>query len=175
MNAIDLLRDHVREARVFLEETVDGVTPDQIAWSSGVANPIGATYAHVIFAEDVTIQAMLQQVTPLSAGAWAGRTGVSEPPPDMGGSPNWAEWSRSVKIDFAALRRYGAAVRASSDGYLATLTVEDLEREFDLTALGLGRRSLSWMLYALLISNPNLHCGEIACLKGLQGAKGYAF
>ena len=43
----------------------------------GIANPLGATYAHVVWSEDMLVQGMFRQVPPLFASAWAGRTGLS--------------------------------------------------------------------------------------------------
>ena len=89
----------------------------------GVANPLGATYAHVVCSEDMIVQGMFRQAAPLSAGAWADRTGLSEPMPMPG--PGWADygpWTRRVKIDLGALRAYAQAVADQTDSWLAGLT-----------------------------------------------------
>ena len=57
----------------------------------GIANPLGATYAHVVWSEDMQVQGMFRQVRPLFASAWAGRTGLSEPMPMPG--PEWAGYA----------------------------------------------------------------------------------
>jgi hypothetical protein len=57
----------------------------------GIANPLGATYAHVVWSEDMLVQGMFRQVPPLFASAWAGRTGLSEPMPTPG--PEWAGYA----------------------------------------------------------------------------------
>jgi len=53
------------------------------------------------------------------------------------------------------------------------LSADDLERPVDMSRSGLG----TWMGRDLLVLHGfrhiYLHGGEIACLKGLQGAKGY--
>ena len=46
--------------------------------------------------------------------------------------------------------------------------------EVDLTAFGFGIQTAEYVLNNLIL-NAAAHCGEIACLKGLQGAKGYGF
>jgi hypothetical protein len=43
-----------------------------------------------------------------------------------------------------------------------------LARPLDLSTVGLGQQSVLFVLTALL-ANVSLHCGEISCLKGLQG------
>lgn len=176
MDAISLLRDYVQDARGFFEGTIQDVTPEQAHWSPpGQANPLGANVAHVVFSEDMAINGLLQGKAPLAATNWAGKTGVSDPPPDGAASPAWGEWARKVKVDLPALRQYAQAVHAATDEYLASLSDEALRRPLDLSAMGLGQQTVSWMLNAVLISNVHLHCGEISCLKGLQGAKGYPF
>jgi hypothetical protein len=58
-------------------------------------------------------------------------------------------------------------------GSLHSLTEQDLARPVDMTRAGLGMWT-GWDLYALHgWRHVYLHGGEIACLKGLQGAKGY--
>src|SRR5262245_16157509 len=118
-----------------LEGTLSGVAPDQAHQvPSGTANPIGATYAHVVLWEDMGVHGLLQGRPPLSAGSWAGRTGLSELPPlDRPG--HWEDWSRRVRIDLPALRGYAESVYGATDEYFATLPDSVLEREIDLTAM----------------------------------------
>jgi hypothetical protein len=55
------------------------------------------------------------------------------------------------------------------------LTPDDLDREIDLTASGLGKVSLGFLIGGITLGNTNTRCGEISCIKGLQGLKGYPF
>jgi hypothetical protein len=64
-------------------------------------------------------------------------------------------------------------VHAASNDYLASLKDEDLSRSIDLGALGIGKLTLGQLLTAGVLGNAWTHCGEISCLKGLQGLKGY--
>jgi hypothetical protein len=93
---------------------------------------------------------MLKGEAPLFAATWAGKTGVSELPPmadpDAPGFPDWSEWGRRVKIDLASLREYAKAVYAGTDEYLASLSDDDLNRPVDLSALGLGERTVGYIL-----------------------------
>ena len=92
--------------------------------------------------------------------------------------PQWAEypgWTRRVRVDLPALRSYAQAVYAATDAYLDTLTDADFARPFDLSALGLGQQTLASALTILVLNHVGTMTGEIACLKGLQGAKGYPF
>src|SRR5919198_5378561 len=113
---VDLLQRIVRDARQVLDGTMADVTQSQLDFiPPGIANPLGATYAHVVCSEDMAVQGMFRQGAPLFASSWAGRTGLSEPMPMPG--PEWAKypaWTRSVKVDLPALRAYAQAVAAAT-------------------------------------------------------------
>ena len=137
----------------------------------GKAFSIGANYAHVLAAEDLGFQALIQGKEALAEAAWAGRTGMSEPVP-LGPGADLKGWSRRAKLDLAAMRRYGQAVQAASHAHLATMRPEDVERPIDLSRFGFGEQTVFFVLTAML-ANTSLHTGEISCLKGAQGLKGY--
>ena len=172
---VDFVRRIVREARQVLDGTMADVTQAQADFiPPGIANPLGATYAHVVCSEDMIVQGMLRQTAPLSAGTWAGRTGLSEPMPMPG--PGWADygpWTRRVKIDLGALRAYGQAVADQTDSWLAGLTEADLDRPLDLSGIGFGQHTLATAVALLVAHHLGTETGEIAVLKGIQGARGY--
>ena len=170
--AIALLRGQFGAAHnIWLEGTMQGVTAAQAHWAPpGRALPIAAHYAHVAISEDFLLNSLARKSTPLMMGAFAGKVGVSEPPP-MGA---WDEWGRRVQVDLAALRSYAQAVYAATDEYLATLTDEDLGREIDASEVGFGKQALGTLL-SILCMNAVAHTGEISVIKGLQGLQGYPF
>jgi hypothetical protein len=179
-NVISLLREQLKTGHEILEGTMADVTPEQAHWTPpGVALPIGATYAHVVVSEDGVVNGMFRGGAPLFAAAWAGKTGLSELPPSFDpkvpGFPDWSGWSRKVKVDLPALKAYAQAVYAASDAYLASLRGKDLDRPVDLAALGLGQSTVGFMINNGILGNAFTHCGEISCLKGLQGKRGYPF
>lgn len=175
METSAMIREQFKEAHNLLETTMQEVTAEQAHWAPpGIANPLGATFGHVVMGEDMMVGALLKGAAPLLASSWAGKTGLSEPPP----APNeasWDEWARKVKVDVGAAREYAKAVYAATDEYLASLDGNGLEREIDLSAFQLGKQTAGWFLCNIVLSHVNMHCGEISCLKGLQGAKGYPF
>jgi hypothetical protein len=151
----------------FLENTIADVTADQAAWQPpGRAHTIAANYAHVVAGEDGVVNGMVRGAAPLLAGRFAGKTGISEPPPR---GFEWDDWARRVSIELPALREYASAVYAATDEYLASISDADLEREVEV---GPGKFSLARFL-TIMMGNVAWHTGEIACLKGLQGVKGY--
>ena len=179
-NIISLLREMMKNVNELLEGTMADVTPEQAHWiPPGVANPIGANYAHVVLSRDGAVNGMFKGGVPLFAAGWAGKTGVSElpPAPDPGkpGFPDWSGWSRKARVDLPAMRKYAKAVYAASDEFLATLSPEDLERPVDLTAVGLGKSTMGFVINNGIVGNASTHCGEISCLKGQQGKRGYPF
>jgi len=178
MNATSLLREQLQQAHQSLETVMADVTPEQAHWCPpGIANPIGATYAHVLMGEDLVINILLQSAPPLFATSWTGKIGLSAlpplPAPGSQSLPSWKEWGRTVQIDLGALREYAQAVYTRSDDYLTSLPDEALSRPLDLTVFSAGSRTVAWALSNSVLGHVQRHCGEIACLKGLQGIRGY--
>lgn len=172
MTDIALFRQLVQDARSFLEATVSDVTTAQASWlPGGTAPPINAQYAHIVVSQDMGLHGLLKGIPPLAASSWTGKTGMSELPPPFG--QPWDRWARQAKFDLAKLRSYAQAVYAASDKYFASLTEAEFNRSIDLSAAGFGQQPASFALINGWITNVSLHCGEIACLKGLQGATGY--
>jgi len=91
VDGISLLRQQLQDAHGFLEETMKDVTAEQANWSPpGIANPLGASYAHLVLSEDFLINGMLKGSAPLAMGTWAGKVGLSEPPPPP--TEPWDKW-----------------------------------------------------------------------------------
>jgi hypothetical protein len=171
MNATTLLREQIEQAHAFLNVTIGDVTPEQAHWCPpGTANPLGATYVHAIASEDAAIHMVLQGNAPLFASEWADKTGVSEMQPLSS-----YEWARRAQVDLPALHRYAAAVHAATHAYVATLNDEDLARPVDMSQFGMGMQTVGSILNRLVLGHIDNMCGEISCLKGRQGGKGYPF
>jgi len=174
------IREQIRSAHWLLEETFSDVTEEMAHFSPpGKALPIGAACAHYVTGADWMVHVLFQGGTPLFAGSWAGRTGLSEPQPGPDPGLDWAaefdRWSRRVRIDLQAFRAYAKAVYAAMDAYIATLPDAGLSRPLDLSAMGMGTQTVGFVLNNALIGHAYCHCGEISALKGLQGTKGYPF
>lgn len=156
-------------AHNYLEGTLMGLTPEQAGrFPEGKPASIIGQYAHIVTSEDWLINIKAQGTAPIMATTHAGRTGFITPPPPVG----WDGWAREEKLELAALRDYAQAVYAATDAYLATLTDDALSRPVDMSEVGMGEQPLAAVI-GLALLNDALHCGEIACLKGLQGLTGY--
>jgi hypothetical protein len=172
VDAVSLLSQQLRSAHEIFEGTVADLTAEQAQWNpAGKAIAAGPLYAHVSAAEDLFLNMVVGR-QPLAMGAYAGKTGVSEPHPVGGG---YDEWAQRVEIDLPQLREYVQAVFKNTEDYVSGLSPEDLDRELDLTSAGLGKMSLGAFITVTSVIHASNHCGEISCLKGLQGAKGYPF
>jgi hypothetical protein len=172
VDAVSLLSQQLRSAHGIVGSTVADLTAEQAKWMpEGKAIAAGPLYFHLAAGEDLFLNMMTGR-QPLAMGAYAGKTGASEPYP-MGGS--YDEWAKRVEIDLPQLREYVQAVFKSTEDYVAGLTAEGLDREIDLTSAGLGKMSLGAFITMTSVIHPSNHIGEISCLKGLQGAKGYPF
>jgi len=174
MDAIELLRSQYKGAHDLLEVTMADVTLEQAHWAPpGIANPLGATYAHVLMGEDFLLNVRARGTQALSMSSHSSNVGVSEPPPPAG--PANGEWARRVKVDLPQLREYAQAVYKETDSWLATLTPDDLDNPIDMSAFGMGEQPMATLVAGIVPQHINNHLGEIACLKGMQGAKGYPF
>jgi hypothetical protein len=168
-STVSVLQGYFQFARNWFEGTMQEVTPELAHWhAGGKTQPIGANYIHVLTSEDWLMNGVIQGGVPLMASTFAGKTGFDEAPPPG----NRDDWASHVKIDLDAAHRYAQAVYAATDNYLASATDGELDRLVDLSALGFGTQSVSFVLDLLLLNIHN-HCGEISCLKGLKGLQGY--
>ena len=156
-------------AHSYLEGTLAGLTPEQFAWRpANKPAPIIAQYAHLVASEDWLVNIKAGGGVPVMATSHAGRTGFVTPPPPVG----WDAWAQETRLDPAALGDYAQAVYQSTDAYLAGIGDDELSRPVDMSEVGYGQQPIAFVL-GLALLNAGVHCGEIACLKGLQGLIGY--
>lgn len=171
MDVLSYIRADIAWAHELLELVMADVTQEQAHWAPpGVANPLGATYAHAVCEEDAIVNSLLKNASPFFAAQWAEKTGISEPAMSAD-----FDWARRLVVQLPQAREYAKAVHESTEEFLADLEREDLDRRLDLSAYGFGEQTLGWILSTLLISHINNMTGEISALKGLQGARGYPF
>lgn len=176
VTALQLIKDELKEAHeLFINTGADIKVEDLHKDPGGMAFPLGATYAHLIFSEDAIVQGMMQHKAPLFSTDWKDKTGASEPMPEMDDKwdANNKAWNKNVKIDFAKLKEYEKAVFAATDAYVNSLTDADLEKEIDLGAW--GKKTVAQLLYGFVIGHANSLAGELSVLKGVNGSKGYPF
>ncbi len=173
MDAVSLLKTQIDFAHEVVEGTMANVDVDLCHKTpGGKAHPIGATYAHIALSEDFIVNMIICGQTPLVMGEWAGKAGISEPPP-MPGSPGTFEWANRVKVDLDQVKKYAQAVYAATSAYVSSLKPEDLDRELDVP--GFGKNSMAYYLNVGAVVHPSNHIGEVSAMKGIQGLQGYPF
>ena len=172
--AVAMLGEQIGFVHGTLEQMLNDVSPEVAnAPSAGLARSIGSYYAHILLSEDLAVQAVLQGKAPLFVSTFAGKTGFDEPVP--ADPSQWMAYASSAGSDVSSSRGYAQAVYAATDAYLAGLSDADLAEELDLSSFGFGKQKRSWVLSTFVLTNCAWHTGEIACLKGNHGLKGYPF
>jgi len=173
MNSVELLQYSLGNALEILDQVTNDLSQEMADWAPpGIANPIGATWWHTLSSTDYIVHQWCRGQAPLTecAGWWEKVLTVSAPEPGDGG--DYLAYFRTIRTGLPALREYAQAVTEALQGWLATLTPEDLERKVEGP---IGELTLGQMLEAFVIWHINAHCGEISALKGCQGARGYPF
>ncbi len=196
MNTVGLIQYSLGFAFDVLEQLVTDLTQEQADWlPPGNANPIGALYWHIVGYTDqivhewgmapfrhITIEEWFEAKrakhelgmgqTPLRYSAGWQEKVVTALPPENPEDPYWdvRVVREDLRVDLPALHDYARATAQALKDWVASLTLEDLERTIPTP---IGELNLGQFLELGVIWNINAHCGEISALKGCQGLKGY--
>jgi hypothetical protein len=173
MNTVELIQYSLGNAFGILGQVVADLRQDQADWAPpGIANPIGATYWHTTSSVDDIVHQWIRGESPLrQKEGWQERV-LTTAAPEPGDGGDMLATMQTIRVDMAALHAYTQAVAESVQGWLATLTPDDLARQLETPV---GKLGLGQMLETFVIWHINAHCGEIAALKGCLGVKGYPF
>ena len=153
------------EGHRMLEIVMGDVTLEMLRWTPpGTALPIGSIYAHAVGLEDLYVQQILQNKPMI----WESEQWVAKLEHDV--APNQWNLRRLVPLDSGVFDEYKQAVFERSRAYVRGLGADDLDRSMQFP----GRAwSMSVaQLLAVTIAHTTSHAGEIAILKGIQGARG---
>ena len=166
MEILEYMRRQIASMRSTVEMTMRDITIEQFNWAPpGTMNTISATFIHLTSVEDDFVHGILQRKPRvLDAGDWSEKTGIKKTP---GIGENWDEF-KHLHLQPANLLEYQKVVWAATDDYLSNFTAEDLDRK-----VMLGKREMTAAELLIMAIHQSLsHAGEIAALKGIQGAKG---
>jgi uncharacterized damage-inducible protein DinB len=166
MEIFEYIRRQITGMRSTAEMTMRDITIEQFNWTPpGTMNTISATFIHLTSVEDHFIQGILQEKPRIwDAQGWSEKTGVKKTP---GIGENWDEF-KHLHLQPADFLEYQKAVWTATDNYMTNLTTMELDRKVKL-----GTRELTVAELLIMATNQSLsHTGEIAALKGIQGAKG---
>ena len=155
MNTIELLQYSLDTAFEVLGFVTADLTQEQIDWKPpGIASSIGSILSHL----NTYLDFFLREVC---IGL---RYEILKSPPPL------EIVMKDVRVDLQDLHVRTKRISMLSKDWLSSLTPADLEVEFDSA---IGTINVGQMIEAYIIWHINVHCGEISCLKGCQGAKGY--
>lgn len=175
VSVVKNLHLQLKDAHETLNATMQDVTDEVAAFMPpGKANPIAGTYAHLIMSEDFFSNMLLQQKPPLFATTWKDKTGASEVQPTEW-EKAYPKWLKEVKVDIEQMNTYAKAVHEASEAYVDSLKDEDLLKEVDMSAFGMGNKSVISIISSMIIAHANQITGEISVLKGIQNLKGYPY
>jgi hypothetical protein len=165
MDVLEEFRWQARTAYDWLESIVCDVTPEQALWRPpGRANPIANTYLHIVRNIDEDINHWLFRRPMLNQGPWLHKMGADA----------WTnDWDPSMRIDWHQLREYGRAMTAFAIETVDHMTEPDLHRDTDLSTADIPHWTGIDIIRLTVGHHVRLHGGEIACLKGLLGERGY--
>jgi hypothetical protein len=196
MNAVGLTHYSLGLAFEHLEHIVSDLSQEQADWlPPGNANPIGSLYWHIIgYCDqavhewcmepfvDLTIEEWFEakhakrdldmgQAPLRHSAGWQEKVVLALPPENLE-DPYWDVRAvrEGLRVDLPALHDYARATAQTLQGWVASLTPEDLERTIPTPV---GDYNLGPFLEFFVIWHINVHCGEISARKGCQGLKGY--
>lgn len=166
MTILDYIQHQIRMTHWGGAGAFQDLTNAQFNWTPpGRANSIAVTLLHAYGIEDAFIQGkLLNQPQIWDSEGWAAKVGVAEIP-DLGNG--WAGM-RVVTLAKELVIAYGQAVQAATERYLATLTLEELDKPVQMGP----RTGTAAELLSILVIHNTSHSGEIAALKGFQGLQG---
>ena len=169
-SVVNVLRTQFSRRQGWLEGTMTDVT-DEVAHYTppGVVNSIAALIAHIATELDFYIIGMTAGKEPLLTSSFAGKSGITELPTADKQHEWLREYGKTIKVDLAALNEYLQAVFVGIDTYLASLTDADLQEEKSVGS----NRVVPFNRLDTMMRDISSHTGEISCIKGLQGLKGY--
>ena len=178
MEATQLIRDGLANAKRVADKTIDGLNEDELNWQPKPgANSIGLILFHMFRSEDSFVQYLIQKKSPIwTSDKWCEK--LCKPPTDSGSHYN-AEQIDTFKVPrIEDLMAYGKAVREKTLEFVDRLTPEKLDAAVELPPIphtpGQGtppRRPFEPFVGSLLImtvTHQAQHAGEISYLRGLQ-------
>jgi len=155
MNTVELLQYALNTAFEVLSYVTHDLTQEQVDWQPpGIACNIGSILSHLdsyldFFLQEVCIEKRFELLK-------------SPPPVEI--------VMKDVQVDLHDLHVRTKNITKLTKDWLSSLTPADLEVDFESA---IGTINVGQMIEAYIIWHINVHCGEISCLKGCQGAKGY--
>ena len=168
-----LLVDLYRRLSGELEHVLAGLTIEEFHHRpAGDANPIGWLCWHATRGLDRTIGDVFQGEQLWIRDGWYARFGRKPDPNDTGYGHSFKEAGDFTAPDIETLLEYHRAVIDASIRYLESLSEQDLDREFPLSA----HPGKTITIGARIVGNLNdclQHVGQAAYVRGLLKGQGW--
>lgn len=168
MEAKEYIIRQFRWARRQSDSVLLDVSAEQFNWTPpGTVSSISAIFLHMVTIEDAYIQeAILGKPRLWDKGGWEEIIGSRAP----WRGENWQDL-KGKQLTVEDIAQFQEVVRAATDSYIETLTPEELDRRVEFE----GRERRIGDVLSMLVVHNLAHAGEIAALKGVQGAAGLSF
>jgi hypothetical protein len=171
MDALDVMKNGLRDMHGMLDSAVDKMTADQLNFRAAEGG-ISAFFSlwHYVRTEDNIVNFVIQhQNTVWLEGGYDERFGL---PRTAQGTGMTDEQARAVRIeDVPGWLAYQRAVWAATDAYLETLAPDSMEG-VRVTIKPVGEMSLWQGLWGMCLTHGYRHVGEIEFARGVQGLGG---
>lgn len=144
------------------------VTDEQFNWTPpGTVSPIRSIFLHMLTIEDAYVQeSFLNTPRIWDAQGWEEKIGSRAP----WRGENWDDL-KDLTLTLEQVAEFQLVVREATDAYIAGLTEQELDRRIEFE----GRERRIADVLSMLVVHNLTHAGEIAALKGVQGAAGLSF
>jgi hypothetical protein len=172
MEGHDLLSDAYEQVLVALEQTLEGLKPEDLSWQPRPeCNSIGWLAWHLTRGQDSAISFLMREDQLWGREGWHEKFGRPADPRD-GGSGHTPEDIASYKSpDIPTIIGYHRAVLARSKKYFATLSSQDLDRVLNLKFLP-PLTTLGTFLI-MMLSDGMQHAGQMGYVRGMRHGMGW--
>ena len=164
MKAIELILTSLEESREYIEEAIEGLTRDEIAWSPKPhSNSIVFLLWHVARVEDLWINRILLAGKEIyESEGWYKKFGTSAQ--DSGFGYDVAKLKSWPVPKPELLKEYAAVVRKKTIAYLKTISGKQLDEARDFG----WRKGTTGTALSHLITEVAEHSGQIGYLRGIM-------
>ena len=163
MEAKDIILKSLEESQRYLNEALEGLTEEEIAWAPGEeSNSIAFILWHVTRVEDRWINRITKDENEIyDAEGWQERLGT--PPKESGGRYTREQLQAWPVPKLEILKGYADSVRRKTMALLQSITDEKLSE-----TVSTGRFDTTGAILGHLITEIALHVGQMHYLRGVH-------
>ncbi len=164
---IDFIRESIEPQHTQWDDAVSDLTPEQMHYRPNAGNHIGFIVWHYVRTEDNVVQFIFQNRKP-TVWVQGGYDQAFGLPRTAQGTGMPAEEAFRLRLPPAEQwMAYQRAVWQATDGWLASATEEELQRQVRI--LPFGEIPIQRAVRQILIGHGFMHLGQVYHLRTLQG------